>query len=254
MIEKLFPEMYDRPENGSVAGSVIYWIICYFMIPFVTQVLSWAFSTDLSSVIGVDLVSCVVIFLCILALFRSYLADSFWNVETNIAGFVKAALITTVLILIVELGLLRAGLRLDWDYAVSAYPISETSVVADTCSVILTHPLWGTLCMTVLTPVTVSCMFYATVFAPMANKRPLLAYVVTAVVMVLPRLLSAWWQNDGAYNCMVYLLQLPVHMIACWSYQKTNTIWSPIIALAVTNLVTCLIIWFLGFVGFLYVV
>lgn len=253
-MKKWFPEMYDRPENGLVAVSVIYWGICYFMIPFVTLFLSWVFSTDLSVVIGVDLITYVVNFLCIFCLFRSYLADSWWNVDTNVGGFIRTVLISTGLILAVELMLLRVGMRWDWTYVFSAYPISETSVVADTCSVILAHPLWGILCMTLLTPITVSCMFYATVFAPVSVKRPMLAYAVTAALMILPRLLSIFWRANGFYDCVVYLLQLPVHMIACWSYQKTNAIWAPIISLAVSNLITSLFVWFLGFIGYIYIV
>lgn len=254
MIQKLFPEMYDRPENGPVAASAIYWIICYFMIPFVTQVLSWAFSSDLSAVIGVDLVTYVVNFLCILGLFRPYLADSFLNVQINTAGFVKTVLIASVLILVVEFGLLHTGMYWGWDHTFSAYPMSETSVVASAGAVVLANPLWGTLCMTVLTPVTVSCMFYGTVFAPIAANRPVLAYVVTAVLMVLPRLLSAWWLHGGAYDWMVYLMQMPVHMIACWSYQKTNTIWAPIFSLSVTNLLSSLLLLYLAIAGFIYIV
>lgn len=33
-----------------------------------------------------------------------------------------------------------------------------------------------------------------------------------------------------------YLVQLPIHLLMCWSYQKTDNVWTPLISLAVVNL------------------
>ena len=234
-------EMYDRPENGPVAASGVYWVVCYFIIPFVTIFLSYMFSSDLSAVVGVDICTYIFSFAWMMGLFRNYLSDSFLNVSINRASFIKTVLLSIVLILVFEwVTLFRGGNGPLW-----AYPISETSVVASTGFVVLGSPVLGTLCMTVLTPVTVRGMFYGTVFAPIACKRPWLGYGVLAVLLLLPRLLSCWWLQIGKYDFMIYLLQLPVHLIACRAYQKTNTIWAPIISLSVTNLATCvlLLIW-----------
>lgn len=252
-MRKWFPEMYDRPDNGPVVASAIYWIICYFFIPFVTLVLSWAFSSDLTAVSGVDIATYIVNFLCMVSLFRQYLADSFWNVQHDKANVIKTVLIATVTILLIEAGVMICGILMYWDASLWSYPISETSVVATTCFVVISNPLFGTLCMTLLTPVTVSCMFYGTVFAPIANKKPWLGYIITAILLLLPRLLSTWWLKTGTYDVMVYLLQLPVHLIACWSYQKTNTIWTPIISLGITNLLISLFTWLLSLAGFIII-
>lgn len=252
-MSKWFPEMYDRPDNGPVAASVIYWVVCYFMIPFVTLVLSWAFSSDLTAVAGVDIATYILNFLCMIGLFRHYLSDSFFNVQTNKSSFIKTVLICTGLILLLEAGLLIGGIDRGWDNALWSYPISETSVVASTAFLVVANPLFGTLCMVVLTPVTVSCMFYGTVFAPIANKRPWLGYVAMAIMLCLPRLLSNWWLNMGTYDLTVYLLQLPVHLIACWAYQKTNTIWTPIFSLSITNLLISLLVWYLSLQGIVYI-
>ena len=252
-MDKWFPEMYDRPENGPVAASAVYWVVCYFMIPFVTLFLSWILYYDLTTFVGVDIVTYFVNFLCMLALFRSYLSDSFLEVQLNLPRFFKTVLVAGVLVLIVEIGLIFWGFRWEIPGTLCAYPISETSVVASTSVIIIGNPLLGTLCMTVLTPVTVSCMFYATVFAPLATKNPKLAYIVTAVLLLLPRLLSSWWLNDGIYDLSIYLLQLPVHLIACWSYQKSNTVWAPIVSLGVTNLLISLLLWMLSLIGYIYV-
>ena len=248
-MSKWFPEMYDRPDNGPVAASAVYWVICYFMIPFVTLVLSWAFSYDLGAVIGVDIVTYFINFLCITGLFRTYLADSFESAMFDKASFIKTVLLAAILMLLIEGGLLIFGSFKMWNSILWAYPISETSVVATTLFVVLGNPLIGTLCMTILTPATVSCMFYGTVFAPIACSRPKLAHAVTAVALLLPRLLSIWWTHTGTFDFFLYLLQLPIHFIACWSYQKSNTIWAPIASLGISNLLVCLLILHFGAVG-----
>ena len=249
IVEEKYPEMYDRPENGSVAGSGIYWLVCYFMIPFVTVFLSWAFSDYIFAVVGVDLCTYIFSFICMLALFRQYLADSFLNVSINKGAFIKTVSISAGLILVFEFVTLFLG----GNAALAAFPISETSMVASTSFVVLGSPILGFLCVTVLTPVTVSCMFYATVFAPIACKRPLLGYGVLAVLLLFPRLLSTYLLQVGQYDISLYCLQLPIHMIACRAYQKTNTIWAPIIALSITNLATCVLLYIWYLQGYIYI-
>jgi hypothetical protein len=104
--------------------------------------------------------------------------------------------------------------------------------------IVYAQPLIGTFCMALLTPFAISGMYYATAFAPICVNRPWLAYIMVAVYLLVPRLLYAlnWWLLSE--EIMLYLVQLPIHLIACWSYQKTDTIWAPICSLAIVNLVT----------------
>ena len=53
-MDQWFPKMDDRPDNGQVLASAIYWGFCYFIIPAATTVISWAFSSDVTAVIGID--------------------------------------------------------------------------------------------------------------------------------------------------------------------------------------------------------
>lgn len=234
-----------------VAG--LYWIVCYILIPFVTTVIAAAFQWDLAAVAWVDIVTYLINFICMLTLFRGYLSDSFLNVQIQKASFIKTVLIAIGLVFLAEFGIVIHGLQADWNAVLWAYPISETSVLFDTAAVVLKNPIFGTLCMVVLTPITVSCMFYGTVFAPIANSRPWLGYVIMAAVLMLPRLFNSWWLAIGSGEWVVYLLQLPVHMIACWAYQKTDTIWAPIVTHSTANLLMSLVFLALQAVGFLYV-
>ena len=63
---------------------------------------------------------------------------------------------------------------------------------------------------------------------------------MTALVLALPRLANAltFWVPEE--EMILYFAQLPIHMLACWAYQKTDNIWTPIVLHAVVNLFGCL--------------
>lgn len=251
-MNKLFPYMYDRPENGSVIVGALYWIVCYIAIPFVTTVIAFAFEGELGAVAWVDIIAYGLNFIGMLTIYRSYLSDSFLNVQIQKASFIKTVLISIGLVFLTEMAIVIHGLQVNWDAVLWTYPMSETSVLLPTAAVVMKNPVFGTLCMVVLTPVTLSCMFYGTVFAPVACNRPWLGYVVMGAVLLLPRLFNSWWLETGGYEWAVYALQLPVHMIACWAYQKTDTIWAPILTHSGANLLMSLVFLVLQAVGFLY--
>ena len=59
--------------------------------------------------------------------------------------------------------------------------------------------------------------------------------------VIIPLALDINWRGGADYKLYVYFLQLPIHLIACWSYHKADTIWAPITCLAIFNLVTSLL-------------
>ena len=117
-------------------------------------------------------------------------------------------------------------------------PLAEVDLFTLSSYVIIMNPIFGTVCMAVLVPFSISCLYYATSFAPVCCSRPWLAYIVVAVVIAFPRVcngLTYWLPME---ELILYLVQLPMHLLACWSYQKTDTVWAPIAVHALTNLVT----------------
>jgi len=104
--------------------------------------------------------------------------------------------------------------------------------------VVYFSPLIGLTCMVLLVPIAISCMYYAPCFAPICANRPWLAYLLMALYLLLPRLINAFSFWYLVEEIPLYLVQLPIHMIACWSYQKADTIWAPICSLAIVNLIT----------------
>ena len=75
--------------------------------------------------------------------------------------------------------------------------------------------------------------------------KPVLAYLSVVVITAIPFIIDILWRQDVELNIMMYVMQLPAHLIACWSYQKTDNIWTPIISLAIVNLLASLVAIFL---------
>jgi hypothetical protein len=104
--------------------------------------------------------------------------------------------------------------------------------------------------LTVLGPVITACMFYASVFAPLCGSgKRFGAYVAMAVILAIPRIITSFAVWGGWKELPLYLTQLPIHLLACWTYQKTDTVWTPIFTLAIANLLSCILLFGLQFVG-----
>lgn len=57
-----------------------------------------------------------------------------------------------------------------------------------------------------------------------------------AIILAVPRAMNAltFWPLDQ--EVLLYLAQLPLHMIACYAYQKADTVWAPIAVHTAANL------------------
>lgn len=252
-MKKLFPRMYDHPEASTIVTSAMYWFVCYVLIPFVTTVILIGSYGNTGLVSGFDLGYYTLNFLAMAAIFRQYIMDSFLTVQINTRNFIITTLVAAVIIVVLVIHTVFFGYVLDMPMAFSVYPVTETSVLTTSAVAILKHPIAGTVCTVLLAPVTVSCIFYSTVFAPICCNRPWLAYLVMAVTLFIPRLFNIWWLGDMEYELWTYFLHLPIHMLACWSYQKTDTVWTPIAVLALSNLASCGLILMLGNWGLIWV-
>ena len=101
-------------------------------------------------------------------------------------------------------------------------------------------------------PVITAGLFYATAFAPLcvAGHR-FGAYIGVAALTALPRLITASTFWGGWKEGLLYLTQLPIHLIACWTYQKTDSVWAPIFTLAIGNAFACVTLFVLHYIGIL---
>lgn len=252
-MRKLFPHMYDAPHSSIIVISAIYWFICYVLIPFTTTVMLVGSYNNTGLIAVFDLIYFGFNFLVMASLFGKYLKESFLNVQIDTRNFFITTFVTAAIVIV---WIFQASI---WGYfrntpvGINAYPLTETSVLSSAAFIILKNPVAALLCTVLLTPVTISCLFYSTVFAPICCNRPWLAYLVMALLLLVPRLFNIWWLGYVETELWTYFLQLPVHMLACWSYQKTDTVWTPISVLALSNLASGLLILWFGSMGMIWV-
>lgn len=248
-MRKLFPMMIDRPETPHIISSVFYCILAFWTLPFLLLLfMQGSFHNPVTLAWG-DIAYHIINFIMALVIFRNYLAESFLNVQADLKHVLTyaltAAALMCTLMMIFMLGYLSTGAEILSLAAFSTLPIAEVELFVLSSEVIYQVPLWGTLCMVILTPVSISCLYYATAFAPGSCNKPWLGYLLVALILAFPRVCNAVTYWDPMEELQLYLIQLPLHLFACWSYQQADTVWAPIISLSVTNLAAILFLFLL---------
>ena len=244
-MKKMFPDMYDRPESRLVVTIFAYWPIVYVLFPVLLRVMAWDVYNQTIILAWCEIIYNVLILSGILIFCREFLQDSFMNVQINPKNFFSTVAIASGLILVYAVGVLFFGDRL------GVVPINGATIFLGARWVVHYIPLWGTLCTTLVCPIASCCLFYATGFAPMCTRNPVLGYILGAFVASLPRLLGYLTMTyyDGVLPTILF--QIPVHLIACWSYQKSDTIWAPIATHSIVNLIASLFLCYARYTGLL---
>lgn len=248
-MKKLFPSMYECPEKPQIFAGLFYCILSFFSLPFLMTLLQIVSERGPGMQYGYELAFHIINFLVVIVLFREYLTDSFLQVQLDRRKVLTAAgislLAITVWVLLAAVGYVLFLSYYSYITLFYTLPVAELDVFAFTSDLVRDMPLWGTLCTVLLTPVTTACLFYATGFAPAATRKPWLGYLVVALVLLFPRACNAFNFHNLSTELILYLAQLPIHWAACWTYQKSNTVWAPVFTLAGVNLLYCLAIIFL---------
>ena len=242
-MHKYFPSMLDRPETPQIIGSLFYSIIAFFSLPFILLLfMQGSFSDPLvTSIIEIiyHVINCVVA----VSIFRTYLVDSFLNVQADTKLFWSTVEICVAAMFIYFYGA-GALLHSDTDSllnvaALGTLPLAEMELFTFSGSLNGMNPIFGTICMVFVVPFATSCLYYATVFAPVCTRKPWLAYILMVVFLAFPRFCNGMTYWNPAEEVVLYLTQLPLHLLSCWAYQRTDTIWTPIAAHAIVNAIVC---------------
>ena len=237
MIKRLFPEMNDRPDKGMFVAVILYGFMSFILMPVIVSMLGHGVWDELTVTSWMELVYHLLNAGVAAAMFKSYLGESFFNVQLYTKRFVKTVAVASLMMLTLALTFwFDLGIPF-----VDAYPINELSIAVTGGLMVQELPIFGTLLHTLAAPFAVAGIFYATGFAPLCCKKPWLGYLVVALVVAIPGALDVNWRGDGELVWFMYFMRLPIHLIACWSYQKADTIWAPITCLAIFNLVTSLL-------------
>lgn len=89
-----------------------------------------------------------------------------------------------------------------------------------------------------LAPIVEETLFRGVLFGTIRRKSRLLAYIVTALVFSVYHL----WQffvGGFEWSMLLYLLQyIPASLALCWCYERSGSIWSPIVLHAAINLIS----------------
>lgn len=242
--------MLERPETSQIGSTLLYNIFAFWVMPFIMFLLMQGSFENMSVRAGMEIAYHVINFVAAVFLSGRYLADSFFNVKTNLKEFWNIVWKSALIIFAVAGVSYYAASFLLGEYAgVAAYgalPLCEMELFVLSDLMREAHPLLGTLCIVLLGPVTASCLYYAAVFSPIAVDRPVLAYFVTAGYLAIPRICNALAFWSPAEELALYLVQLPVHLLACRAYQKADTVWAPIAVLMLVNTTASAILFILG--------
>ncbi len=236
-MKRIFPIMNDDAEKGMHFALLAYWVFAFWFLPFWMPLIGDGFWHNLPVISWFEIVYHVLNGLVVGFMLKTYLKDSFFRVQMDLKKFLLIVGLTAlVMIMLVEGLIVCFGQVID-----NFYPLSEMTVALTSGYMVEQQPIFGTICHTLFTPFAVVGLFYATGFAPVCRRSRWLGYLVVTVVLALPCAFDILWRGQADLVIMTYVLQLPVHWVACWTYQKLDTVWAPIATLAVFNLGTSLI-------------
>lgn len=252
---KHFPTLTERPEVNNSIAALVYQVVGYYSIPFLLLLLLQGGREGIQQVAAaVELAYHAFNFFVAFFIFREYLTDTWSDFRYGYRKLMKTVSLSTGLIVLLAIVLHAMYGFSTGTASLIAYgtlPLTEVDLFTLPCDTVLTYPLLGTICMGILAPVAISCLYYGAVFAPICYTRPVLAYLVMALFLAFPRYCNAATFWDPATEWTLYFTQLPIHMIACWSYQKTDSIWAPVMTLTIVNGFACLLLLGGGFLGML---
>lgn len=247
-MEKIFPSMCSKPEKIKIFALIPCWLWVFVLLPMFMPFLGlglweqWELSSWLE--IGYHVANGV----AMLLLMRSYLEEEWFMVKTDVRYYLKHIALTVGLMVGTELGLLVAlslcGFNIE--NMLEGLPVVEMFVSHTPLFLITLEPVFGTIALSIFAPISICALFYCFGFAPVCYRKPWLAYLCIAILTLIPPVVNILWRGDANFVLSVYLAHLPIHLLACWSYQKTDNVWTPMVSLGVTNLLISIveILWF----------
>ncbi len=235
------------PERHECLAGIMCSLVCFILIPFLTEVLLIVpleyFGDTLYVRSWVDIVFHIVNFCIAIFPFRDHLKDCrlMLMVDRTLVFQILAA-VGISLFYFIGLYVVSVYSQLDFlaylpDYAL---PLTELDYLIFASSLVIENPIFGTLTLAIFPPVTVACLLYLSVFAPLCDSKPVLAYLAVAAVSALPFLGLLIYGADILTELIFFLSRLPIHLLACWLFKKTDTIFAPIAMHMCNNLIACL--------------
>ena len=242
-MSKPFPSMCSKPEKITIFGLIPCWIWVFILLPLFMPFLGlgiweqWEVSSWLE--IGYHAANGILMFLLI----HNYLKEEWFMAKLDIGSTLKHVALTLGLMIGAELVLLGTLwlFRFPIEDIQEFLPVVEMTITHTPWSLLSYNPIFGTIAVTVFVPFTVCALFYCCCFAPICYKKTWLAYVAIAVATLIPSIIDILWRGEARFMLCAYIARLPIHLLSCWSYQKTDNVWTPILSLAAVNLLISLV-------------
>ena len=244
--------MYEKPETSVTIALGAYWIAVFMIFPAILQILLWALSSRLDPVAW-----CTILFyfFCVAGLVPivwEHLKYSLLRLEMNKKNFFTTVAIAVGLILVYSFLPMNLGTGYFIFPAAQVLPITFGAVLISPDALVIHAPLWGTLCMVLLVPVTTCCLYYPLGFASVCANHPKLAYLTIILTTAIPQFLGFMFVDNFGSPLLTVLFTAPIHLFSCWSYQKTDNLLAPIAVHTVVNLVASLFWAVLSMAGLVY--
>lgn len=235
-VKKLFPLMYNRIGTGQAVAIYIYWFMAFIFVPFAIPFLAYGLWNNRMLFACIECCYYALNAIVMAVLLKEHLKSSYYYAKRK--NFIHTLLITcglmfTVVVLEVQvLGIV---------YLHYTFPLTNFEVMMSASETVAANHILGTIAVAVFSPIAISGLFYAPCFAPICGKRPWLAYLAVSLLLLSVSGFDILWRDNAVTVLILYALRLPIHLLACWSYEKTDSIWTPIGSLAVFNLLFALL-------------
>ena len=243
-MSNLFPPMTSKPEKIRIFALIPCWLWVFVLFPMFMPFVGLGLWEQHEISVWLEIVYHVANGILFLVVISGYLKDEWFMVTTDMRYYLKHVALTVGLIMGAELVLLGVLFYSGFNIRnmLECLPVGEMSVSHTPLFLIQLQPIFGTIALSVFAPISICALFYCLGFSPVCYKKPWLAYLCVAVITLIPPVIDILWRGEVAFVLNSYLVQLPIHLLACWSYQKTDNVWTPIVSLAVTNLLLSIVL------------
>ena len=232
--------MFSTPEKITIFSLIPCWLWIFVLFPMFMPFVGLGIWDEAESGAWLDIFYHVLNGILVLFVIGGYLKDEWFMVATDVRHYLKHVGVTVGIIFAADFLLLAYINFLGFDiaYIMESLPVTEMPLSQSSLLLVSTKPIFGTIALSLFSPIAICGLFYCLGFAPICNNKPWLAYLCIAGITMIPPIINILWRGDIVLSLCGYIICLPIHLMACWSYQKTDNVWTPLISLVITNLLT----------------
>ena len=246
-MKELFPIMSSKPEKIRIIAIIPAWLWVFILFPMFLPFVGLGAWDQHEVSIWIEITYHIMNGILMLLIIGDYLKEEWFYVSTDPKYYLKQVALTVGLVLGVELVLLiiLSAFGVNVINMLEMLPIAEMSVSRTPLFMIHYKPLFGAITLTVFAPISICALFYCLGFAPICCRNPWLAYLSVAAITFIPAVIDILWRGEAGLALSGYLVRLPAHLLICWSYQRTDNVWTPLVSLAIVNLIMSIVLPFI---------